>query len=305
MILSIDDLAPYVRYVRLNTSSPSPRSFVDPEYVLSYIRRGRGVFVVEGVEYPVQAGDVCLLSPYMLHIVWSEGEEGLQQCVIHFDLFYRAGRRGNLPPEPQMTHAKFRAKRNNPEALLQDAPILQTSVPGEAQNRIYRQFRALWQSFRNPDAPYRLLRERAAMLDILAQYLSLTPQTAHQQAPRSCNWRNIERALAFIHANYGKPLTLEQISREAWVSPTYLCAIFRKRTGLPVHRYLCELRMYKAKRLMEDTQMSLTDIAQQTGFGSIHAFSKAFRKCENMTPSQYRQSSSSLPDIPEEPGPFF
>ena len=289
MIFTLDSIAPFVRHVRLHHVSATVRSFIDPEYVFIYIKAGKGIYVVEGREYVIQAGDMVLMAPYMLHIVRSEPGQEMIECVIHFDLFYDPSRQGNVSDIPEMNFSRFAADRENPETLLADVPLSRTAVPESVQAGVYRQYEELRRSFmEEKQGTIRQLRERAAMLEILAYYLDQPAGTDSGSAERMHNWRNIERALTYIHEHYSRPVTLDEVSRQARISKTYFCSLFRQYTGIPVHRYINELRVYKAKHMMENSELSLTEIADAAGLGDIHAFSKTFRKYERISPSEYR-----------------
>jgi len=286
---TIKEIAPYVRYARKNISMHRPQSFVDPEYVFTYIKSGQGTYVIEGCEYSVKAGDMILMSPYMLHVTKSPQANPMEQCVLHFDLFYKADHEGLIALNPETNFDSFKNNINNPETLLVNTPAIQANVPETVQGKVYRLYSSIMSSFKEKRELSQLLRERAAMLEIISYYLDLSQTEIKGNKIRSRSWRNIEKALTYIHVNYSFPISLEDIGREASLAPTYLCALFRNHTGLPVHRYLNDLRISKAKRLLEETELSLSEIADMTGLGDIYAFSKIFKKYEKVSPSKYRQ----------------
>jgi AraC-like DNA-binding protein len=290
MIYPIDHINPNVRNVRLNTSPTSARSFIDPEYVFTYIKQGQGIYVIEGVEYQISAGDMILMAPYMLHITRSLPGQEMIQCVVHFDLFYRATRKRYITCQPGMTFEKYAANTDNPETLLVHAPMIRASPPDSVQAQIYRQYEKIRELNKQHKAPYTSLLMRAAMLEILVLYLQQTDNLNEVSTQRSHNWRNIETAIAYIHNHFDEPISLDEISQQAQISVNYFCTLFKQYTGQTIHRYINELRIHKAKRLIEESDLNMSQIADLTGLGDIHAFSKIFKKFEKQTPSAFRRS---------------
>ena len=287
---TINEITPNVRQLRVSIGSVRAQSFIDPEYVFTYIKEGHGIYVIEGTEYKISAGDMILMAPYMLHITRSDPGYEMTQCVVHFDLFYNPTRKGIVSCRPEMTFKKFAANRENRETLLADAPMIRTDIPDAVQAQVYRRFEKLRQIFQENQSQYIQLFKRANILEILALYLEQTPAT-QATTLRAQNWRNIEHALTYIHNHYDESISLDEVSLKAGISVNYFCTLFKQYTGQTIHRYINELGLEKAKRLIEESDQNLTQIADATGLGDIHAFSKIFKKFEKQTPSDYRRQA--------------
>ena len=76
------------------------------------------------------------------------------------------------------------------------------------------------------------------------------------------------------------------------MSPTYLHRIFREATGMTIREYIEEQRITDAIRLLTTTNMTLTEIALESGFSSQSYFSFVFKRKMKMTPRQYVKKSS-------------
>lgn len=97
-------------------------------------------------------------------------------------------------------------------------------------------------------------------------------------------------AISYINEHFQKDLSLEQLAAEANMSPFHFTRVFTKETGITPHQYLIKTRLSAAKYLLKSTEMSIKNIAFSTGFNSETSFCTTFKKWENVTPSQYRQS---------------
>jgi AraC family transcriptional regulator len=99
--------------------------------------------------------------------------------------------------------------------------------------------------------------------------------------------RLLRRTKEFLEAELGRPIKLAEIGRMVGASPTYLTHLFRAVEGIPLHRYLTQLRL--ARALVELPHASdLTALALELGFSSHSHFSAAFRRAFGLTPSAFR-----------------
>jgi AraC-like DNA-binding protein len=95
--------------------------------------------------------------------------------------------------------------------------------------------------------------------------------------------------LGFIQLNLGKPLTVKHLAKMVNQHPDYLSRLFLKLTGERPLSYIHTKRIERAQYLMMTTQLSLSQIAEATGFDNLPHFSKVFKKKTSLTPGQYRE----------------
>ncbi|MGD0031190.1 response regulator [Paenibacillus illinoisensis] len=94
----------------------------------------------------------------------------------------------------------------------------------------------------------------------------------------------------FIQDHYHlSHLTTRMISEYAYLSQTYLCALFKKETGKTINEHITEVRIAKAKELLQDHHMKLYEIAAKIGLTDANYFSSMFKKATGLTPTQYRE----------------
>jgi DNA-binding response OmpR family regulator len=97
-------------------------------------------------------------------------------------------------------------------------------------------------------------------------------------------------ALRLIDDNLGASLTLAGIARALGTHEKRLSQVFRRYVGMTVFGYLGEARIRLGRHLLADTDMSVQQIAEQTGFRSAANFATAFREHVDVTPTAYRQA---------------
>jgi AraC-like DNA-binding protein/ligand-binding sensor protein len=134
----------------------------------------------------------------------------------------------------------------------------------------------------------------AAMLKLLetfAKHLSLVAnqivvQEEEAESPL------VRRARAYILANQADPIDLAKVARAMHVSTFYFCKLFKKATGLTFTEYLSRVRVEKAKHLLLNPHLRISEIAYDVGFQSLTHFNRVFRQVVGQSPSEYRESKS-------------
>jgi AraC-like DNA-binding protein len=102
--------------------------------------------------------------------------------------------------------------------------------------------------------------------------------------------KSVRLARRFLDRYYDTPITIEQLSREASLSPYYLIRQFRRIYRQTPHQYLVQQRIAKAKELLRTTDLPVTEICIAVGFESLGSFSTLFSKVTGICPSAYRLS---------------
>lgn len=91
--------------------------------------------------------------------------------------------------------------------------------------------------------------------------------------------------------HYESAVTIDQLSHEVGLSPYYLIRRFRCVYRQTPHQYLVQRRITRAKELLRNTDLPITEICAAVGFESLGSFSLLFRKSAGLSPSAYRLST--------------
>jgi AraC-like DNA-binding protein len=124
---------------------------------------------------------------------------------------------------------------------------------------------------------------RTAMAELMWRYLR------RQSAPISPahEHRAVKVAKEFIEACCTEEITLRQLSEVAQLSEFHLIRVFQRCLGVPPHKYLTQVRVEKAKKLLASGH-SIADVALATGFADQSHFTRRFKGLVGITPGQYR-----------------
>jgi AraC family transcriptional regulator len=127
----------------------------------------------------------------------------------------------------------------------------------------------------------------ALFVQVLAVYGRHSDRPSAHEAVSQRTERNVRSALAYMHQHLAEPIGVPGIARSAGLSVFHFCHVFRQYTGRSPHEYLVRMRLEKAKELLYDPRLNCSLAALQSGFSSVHLFSRAFRRYEGQTPTQW------------------
>lgn len=133
---------------------------------------------------------------------------------------------------------------------------------------------------------------RTGYMELLRCYLTqalvhIVRASEEAEQTRSAHAATVTAA-EYLRAHYSQPLSLEALSALVSYTPQYLSSTFRKDTGMSIQTFLQRLRVEEACRLMGQTSLSLSAIAQQVGYSDAKHFAKLFRKYKGISPREFR-----------------
>ncbi|MBH1942244.1 helix-turn-helix domain-containing protein [Mobilitalea sibirica] len=99
----------------------------------------------------------------------------------------------------------------------------------------------------------------------------------------------ITKAKAYMEENYSKDVSLDDVSRIVDISPYYFSKLFKEETGENFIEYLTGLRIEKAKKLLQNKDVSIKNICVDTGYSDPNYFSRIFKKYVGLTPTEFRE----------------
>lgn len=105
----------------------------------------------------------------------------------------------------------------------------------------------------------------------------------------------------FIHKNYMEQISLKDIADAAHISRGECCRVFKRVQGTTPFLYLIRYRVTQSVKMLSTTDLSVSAIAQQVGFGSSSYFTECFKKEMRCTPMEYRKQLQRRP--PADAGP--
>ena len=136
------------------------------------------------------------------------------------------------------------------------------------------------------------LRIKSAVTDLIFYLYDILgdkfKETSVQTPQKSSYWAYNYEIDRLIDAYYTNAVTLELLSEKLFISTQSIKRIITSVYGKGFNELKLELKMRNAKRLLKETNLTIKDIALETGYGSTRGFLTAFEGYEKMTPTEYR-----------------
>lgn len=231
-------------------------------HALVYISRGRGTFESEqSAGETVEAGQVLFLFPGIWHRYRPDPATGWHEHWIGFDgAIARRWVKGGF--------------------FVPSSPLFK-SLHEDQWLELFSELTAAAQA------------DRPALQQIMAGYIAQMVGLlfAGVQAGASAGGqseRMVQRAIARMRADASGELDAQLLARELNVGYSLFRHLFRQHTGSSPHQYLLELRLARARNLLEQTAGSVKEVARQAGFDDEHYFCRLFKLKLGVTPGQWR-----------------
>ncbi len=251
-----------------------------PEIELTLFLSGDMEYQVNDRVYHMQAGDGLFCNTNALHTGRMLDGGDCSYFSITFLPRLISGFEGSL------IHTRFL------EPVLTSARLSSLSLsPAVAWEReAIERLRNIRRLFLHPSVTYELdiQRELSAFWQTLYQNVTMELQPAGEHAVREAE--RLRAILDYLHSNYQEKITLEDVARHVNISRSECCRFFRKHMKLSLFDYLLSYRVEQSLPLLRDRELSVTQIAEQTGFGGSAYFAKIFKKEMGLSPSQYRKN---------------
>lgn len=277
--ISIDEMDPTFLFIWKGTrhegnTEPECRShdFLEMAYVLS----GEGKYRINDNIYTIKEGDLILINPGVKHqaLLCPEADTPATEFFVGFTNIRIAGCKENHMPLPGGEYIYHTSGELGQRLFKLCASM-------EAENAVRRQGR------------YFMLKSYLIQMLLLVIREQCEPMERPRGYPFESASRKYvaEQVISYIEDHYSERISLDQIAENMYLSPFYISRIFKGETGSTPIRHLINLRLEKAKALLEGGyQGSIQEVAALVGYDDAYHFSKLFKKKYGISPSQVRKN---------------
>ena len=229
-------------------------------YLIHYVIRGKGRYHYDHRDYELGAGDAFLVYPGSVVSYEADASEPWEYAWVGFN----------------GSDAAIILEATD---FTREEPVI-FDVDGGA--RICDEIRAIYAASGN-DFNH-AVEMTGRLYTMLSSFLHASAGRSHTNTGQSY----VQKSIEYISANYSYPITIENIADYVGLSRSQLFRSFRTVLGQSPKEYLTDFRLRQACYLLENTNLSITAIANSVGFDNSLYFSKTFHRQRNMTPSDYR-----------------
>lgn len=242
-------------------------------YELYYLVSGGCRMFLDHTIYHLTAGEIVLIEPGALHHTTYEMTQESERVAVCFDRKYmeffehESGEKGGWAKK--FARTPYMKAEGRQKAYLEE---LLKKMELEQKHQ---------------DDFSDLLRKQG-ILEILS-FLARKSQENRQIRMEEVPEKAIQTAARYVCDHFCEPLTLEKVASQVFLSPSYFSRQFKKMTGFGYKEYLNYVRLKEAKRLLLETEDSVSEVARRCGFSDGNYFGDLFHKIVGRSPREYRR----------------
>lgn len=274
----LEEISPFIRFCNRYNWQPYRHFSICLDCRIFYIKDGEGEIVIEGKKHFFEKNTLIFFqagTKYKFNV-----KEPINIISVNFD--FTQNNCHHISP-----YATVQVKNNEilpystAKTQFENAHVLENPIviSNFSTNGILRNMLSEF-SFKQP-----FYREKVSLLLKNLIIDIVRNATLSEQS----NLENkLNTVLSYIHENYAENITNEQLAKLVNYHPYYLNRVFKKYTGVTLHKYLLDYRISIAENMLFSTEITVEKIAEQVGFNSTNCFISYFKKSKQLTPSKYR-----------------
>ena len=244
-------------------------------YELDYIITGKGIRTLGSVSEPFREGEVVLVPPEVPH-QWEFDPEATDRggCIENISFHF--------PPTFPEKLAEVFPDLSQKMMRLQD---LTEAVRYEGAAR-----ESLVKLLMDMDSKAPEARSASSVL-LMAEMANLGDAVRVSSISKlSSAEKRLEKIRVYVHCNYARPITIEELASYVGMNRTAFCAFYKKETGKTFITALNEFRLEMAAQLLQShPEMPVSDVAESVGFGTLPHFVRCFTKWRGISPGRWRK----------------
>lgn len=234
-----------------------------------FVTDGAGLFSCNGVNYPLSVGSVFYFPLHSRIQLSYTSEQPMQFYSIHYD--YKLIEWDGSSVSCQ-----------DPQENSMPLPMVTQVSDLESFTLHMRHVYDLWHE---KDGDYEW-QARLMFLNIVNEVRRLNMQKNEGDLSR----RAITKCMDYIKSHYAEPLEREELADVASLSMSYFSIMFKKVAGCTPTQYITKIRLDKAKQLLQNSNMTVSEVAREVGFQDPLYFARVFANHAGMPPREYRKA---------------
>ena len=269
----IDELASISRLRSVNNESAHSHDFLE----LVYLRRGKCLQVLDGVEYPMTHGDLLLMNYSVQHAFTCESE------IEYINILLKPEAISDSMRDSESAFSLLDLKDFSDFRDSVDRNTCLIHFDGNDRTRVESLLDWLISEQNQRDAGNTLIRRSGLnmLLIMIFRRMSL---------PMRLDTNRIDDALLrYVRDHCGNRITVEEMARQCGYNPSYFSRMFKQYTGKTFTEYVIQCRMDLACKLLKKTELPVENVIGECGYSDRTKFFRHFAARTGMTPLKYRK----------------
>lgn len=253
---------------------------------INYVYKGSGYHIAGDKKTEIFKGDIFIIPPYVPHAIVSDEDKKLEIFEFEFRTDFV------LPhvEDDEKTESYLDFAYLEPFMVVEEEMRPRFNLDEKMQNEVESILWEAHEEYEKKGAGYKLI-SKALLLKLLVlvgRAFSNEIKGTETEKILGKYKKSMLKSAEYIGENYSRPMTLDEISSKAGYSKSHFCYLFKAVVGKTYIEYLNEVRITAAKKLLTETEMSVSEIAYEVGYNSCANFNKNFKLITGATPTSFR-----------------
>lgn len=248
-----------------------------PYFILMLVTDGTLYLAEDGVNYTIQAGEQFVLRPQHHHYSWQPIQTATQYYWLHF---YVSGQ-WEQGPDPVSMQPAVTVPTLHYYTPIKTLHLLKHTRYSNSE-QLFRIVKQLFEESADSQS-FGFWRAQQLFIDLL-QEIQVHPKEESKLVALSAK---IQR---YLRDNYHQKITNETLSKTMHFHPNYISRALKQTIGLTPAEFLSQYRMEEAEKRLVDSDLTISEIAENVGFQNVYYFSTSFKKYSGLSPMAYRQA---------------
>lgn len=241
-------------------------------YEIYYLYSGTRRYIINNKIYDLKAGDIALIDKFNPHLTKKLQGDAHERFVMNID------------------EKTINNLGENSDKFLEMMGNRLISIPETKRQRVNRLFSDMYKVSMDENSFSNQLLQNYTY-ELFALIHNIIYNNEYEDAVEFYG-KDIDSAITYIFNNYKEKITLEQVADIVNMNTSYFSRYFKKVTGTGFSKYLTALRIKEASALLDNTDMSISEIAEKSGFDTLQHFCNTFKKTKGISANEYRNQKN-------------
>lgn len=247
-------------------------------YEIYYLLSGQRNYFIGSRSYFVKKGDLVIVDANQIHRTSNFADFGHERILLEFE-----------PSLFTEINSLFK------DGLVETSVFSKSgvfSLDEEEQSKIEKLLNSIMTEIQNQNTGYNGM-VIAMLIELFTFIIRKQEKVKHCDSfcgSIATSHHKIEEVADYISSHYSENINLDELSELFYMSKYHLCRTFKKYTGYTINEYININRVMQAKKLLTDTNISISKIAEKTGYQSLTNFGKVFKQYMGKRPTEFRKA---------------
>lgn len=248
------------------------------EFEFLVITKGQGIIYIDDVPYHLSEGDAIFINSKKFHLGEKRDESGSEFFAVVFSPKMLGSFGDDLIVNKYVMPVLKNKIRFN-EIYCSDV---------KWQREVIEMLKLIYKENKNAEIGYEI-EIKKLLLEIWRICFLHSEKNTEITSDRAIE--NIKKVFAYVQKEYASPISLDDIANHINMSKGYFCRRFSDITHMTPFEYILQVRIENSCHMLQNSNLSVGEIAQHCGFNSFSYFSKTFKKFMGCTPREYAKQN--------------